>query len=185
MGLIASVLLTNSTPREGHSIDSIRLASWFIHSRTGYYKGYKSAGKKTNTTDILEWNIGFGYYFKKWLAVGMDFYASGFIDSEIKTVGGGGGPFVRWHLISYRSWSLYFEQGIGIIFIKSKFPPHGTKINFTPTYGLGMSFKLVPNIYFLVSVRHYHLSNGGLIDNDSKNPAFDGNEVYAGGQFQF
>jgi len=200
IGFLGSLLLTDSKHDSNQGFGTIRPGSWFIHSRAAYYRGYKSAQVKTSKTKVVEWSIGFGHYFRKWLAAGIDFYATGFvgsirfrggtssepvdIDQDIRTAAVGGGPFVRWHLVSYLRWSVYFEQGLSIIFIKSEFPPRGTKTNFTPTYGLGMSFKLFQHIYFMVSVRHYHLSNND-IDGARRNPGFDANGFYIGSHFQF
>ncbi len=199
VGFLGSLLLTDAKHGSNQGFGTIRPGSWFIHSSAGYYRGYQSAGRKISDAKIVEGTIGFGYYFRKWLAAGIDFHATGFIgfirfpatsshpmgiEQDVRTVAIGGGPFVRWHLISYRRWSLYLEQGAGIIFIKSEFPPGGTKINFTPTYGLGMSLKLFPHIYFMVSIRHYHLSNGA-IDGAVRNPGFDANGFYLDSHFQF
>ena len=199
VGLLGSLLLTDAKHDSNRGVGTIRSGSWFIHSRASYYRGYQSAGRKISKTKIVEGTIGFGYYFRKWLAAGIDFHATGFIgsirlrggtsshpvdiDQDVRTVAVGGGPFVRWHFASYRRWSVYFEQGVSVIFIKSEFPPSGTKTNFTPTYGLGMSFKLFQHIYFMVSVRHYHLSNGGI--DAKRNPGFDANGFYMGSHFQF
>lgn len=185
VGFLGSLLLTDAKHDSSQGFGTIRSGSWFIHSRASYYRGYQSAGVKTSKTKIVEGTIGFGHYFRKWLATGMDFHVARFNDQDIETSALGSRLFVRWHLISFRRWSLYFEQGAGIIFIKSEFPPFGTKTNFTPTYGLGMSFKLFQHIYFMVSVRHYHLSNGGLIDGPRRNPGFDANGFYIGSHFQF
>jgi len=199
IGFLGSLLLTDAKHDSNQAFGTIRPGSWFIHSRVGYYRGYQSAGFKISNAKIIEGTIGFGYYFRKWLAAGIDFHATGFIgfirlpgtpshpvgiEQDVRTVAIGGGPFVRWHLVSLGRWSLYIEQGVSVIFTKSEFPPSGTKTNFTPTYGLGMSLKLFPHIYFLVSVRHYHLSNGG-IDGADRNPSFDANGFYMGSHFQF
>lgn len=200
VGFLGSLLLTDSKHDSNQGFGTIRPGSWFIHSRAGYYRGYKSAQIETSKTKIVELSIGIGHYFRKWLAAGVDFYATGFMGSirfrggtsshpvdivqDVRTVAVGGGPFARWHFASYRRWSVYFEQGVSVIFIKSEFPPPGTKTNFTPTYGLGMSFKLSEHIYFMMSVRHYHLSNGN-IDGAKRNPGFDANGFYIGSHFQF
>lgn len=199
IGFVGSLLLTDAKHDSNESIGTIRPGSWFIHSRASYYKGYQSAGRQISNAKLVEGTIGFGYYFRKWLAAGMDFHATGFlgfilfpassshpmgIERNVRTVAVGGGPFVRWHLLSHGLWSLYFEQGVKVVFAKSEFPVFGTKTNFVQTYRLGMSLKLLPHIYFLVSVGHYHLSNGD-IDGADRNPGFDANGIYMGTQVQF
>ena len=177
--LTAALLLTEPQENVDNAVGTMRQGSWFIDGRAGYYQGYHE-----HRTDIFEGASGFGYFLRSWLAVGMEFHATRFRDDRLGTSAVGGRPFVRWQL-NKKCWSFYFEQGLGMIFSKENFPPGGTKINFTPAYGIGVIYHFLDKVHFVISARHYHLSNGGLIKGSDRNPGFDGNGLYAGYQIQF
>jgi len=97
---------------------------------------------------------------------------------------------VRWHFWTPkapedRSWSVYADAGIGMVFTDEDVPPGGTKYNFTPRAGLGATFQLNDTgARFDVGVRWAHISNASTSGTDD-NPSRDSVMVYVGVMFPF
>lgn len=99
----------------------------------------------------------------------------------------------RWHFWNSRgaaapadrSWSVYADIGIGMVFSDEDVPPGGTKYNFTPRAGLGATFALGDSGTRLdLGVRWHHISNASTSGTDD-NPSRDGVMIYAGVMFPF
>lgn len=87
----------------------------------------------------------------------------------------------RWHFVNERSYTLYADIGIGLVFSADDVPDDGTSVNFTPRAGLGMTFLLDESRAWRgqVGVRWAHVSNARL-QGDDDNPSRDSIMVYAG-----
>lgn len=87
----------------------------------------------------------------------------------------------RWHFVNERSYSLYADLGIGLVFSADDVPDDGTSVNFTPRAGLGMTFLVDETRGWRgqVGVRWAHVSNA-RVKGDDENPSRDSLMVYAG-----
>lgn len=96
----------------------------------------------------------------------------------------------RWHFArpqdhADRSWSVYAEAGIGMVFTDHEVPPGGTHYNFTPHAGVGATFAMGDSGARLdLGVRWAHVSNASTSGTDD-NPSRDSPMVYAGFMFPF
>ncbi|MFM9959291.1 MAG: acyloxyacyl hydrolase [Phycisphaerales bacterium] len=99
----------------------------------------------------------------------------------------------RWHFLSSatteapsdRSWSVYADIGIGVVFTDEDVPPGGTKYNFTPRAGVGATFALGESGTRLdVGLRWAHVSNASTSGTDD-NPSRDSVMGYVGVMFPF
>ncbi|MBI2061958.1 MAG: acyloxyacyl hydrolase [Nitrospirae bacterium] len=177
----ASLYFTETDPSDrDRGSGDLRSRSWFISSQAGYFRSH--GGRET---DVADARSAFGFHFRRWLCAGMEFNLTGFRDDEVRTAGLGGNIFTRWQLPIGEKWTPFLETGIGMIFTADVFPPGGTKVNFTPLYGVGFLFRRFDDAYFFGSLRHLHISNGALIAGDSRNPGFDSLGATLGWQFQF
>jgi hypothetical protein len=87
----------------------------------------------------------------------------------------------RWHFVNERTYTLYADIGIGLVFSADDVPDDGTSVNFTPRAGVGMTFLLDESRGWRgqVGVRWAHISNARL-QGDDDNPSRDSIMVYAG-----
>lgn len=139
---------------------------------------------------IYHFNTELSYYLYDGLAVSGNLhlmYPHGFRfnypdEWEIRnTYGLGTAAFIRWDFVQLYKQNLFIEFGIGMVFTNRKFPPEGTKYNFTQRYGFGMNIYLSENFFLIAGLRHMHISNGkGFV---RTNPQFNGNGIYLGVRF--
>ncbi len=132
--------------------------------------------------DIGEVRLGFGNYFRESLGLYGElslYRPTGRRDGvSVATYGLGLSFAVRWHFLQASGFSLFTDWGLGMMYGVEPFPPGGTRWNFTPHYGAGVSVPLRPDVHVLAGVRQLHMSNGkGLVE---ENPSFDGLGVHVG-----
>lgn len=71
----------------------------------------------------------------------------------------------RWHIVREKKWSFFVDGGAGIIGTTSRVPlVGGSRFNFTPQVGGGLSFQLPKRKRLLMGVRWYHISNADLYE---------------------
>lgn len=157
----------------------VQPGSSYIHSRVGYYQSYP-----TNEISVFEGYLGIAKDVRNWLTVGVESHLTRFKGQQLGTEAFGLRSFARWHLINRRRFSTYLEAGFGIAATEDEFPPGGTQFNFTEVGGVGLNHRITEDVNVLVGIRHYHLSNGDLIEGAERNPGFDGNGLYIGYQFK-
>ena len=63
-------------------------------------------------------------------------------------------------------------------------PPGGTNFNFIEEFGVGATYRLSDNCYFIGGVRYFHLSNAHLHGAD-ENPSLNGMGYYVGLMWTF
>lgn len=79
-----------------------------------------------------------------------------------------------------RGATVYADLGIGILYATGDVPPDGTRYNFTPRAGLGMTLPISDGPTRLdLGLRWQHFSNGSSSGSDD-NPARDQAMIYAG-----
>ena len=151
---------------------------WYAESRGAYFQSYHE-----DHTDVFQGSLGLGRFFRPWFSMGMDISATAFRDPRLHIGGVGGGLFFRWHFLRRQRWDLFYEQAIGLIFTSDEFPPGGTSVNFSPAYGIGVRHQILDRAMLVLSLRHFHVSNGGIFGDT--NPGFDSNGIYVGYDFSF
>jgi len=90
----------------------------------------------------------------------------------------------RWHFLTREKWTLFADVGIGILGTTDAVPPEGTELNFMPRAGLGFTHEISEDARFIGGVRWHHISNART-RGDSRNPARDAPQLYAGLVFTF
>jgi hypothetical protein len=133
-------------------------------------------------SEVWGGQLGYGRYPRRWLSLGCEGAALAVSDPRVRNGAFEGSLFARWHLVSERSASLFFESGVGLVYFGSAFPPGGTKLNFAPMYGLGSLIRVAEGVDLHLEVRHQHFSNAGVLG--SGNPGFDADGLSAGFQFR-
>jgi len=85
---------------------------------------------------------------------------------------------IRWHAWhnKARTWSAYFDAGVGIMVSDEDVPDLGARFNFTPQIGGGMSFRVGNDSRLYVGTRWHHTSNANIFE---QNPGRDTVLVYA------
>jgi hypothetical protein len=169
LAVTTSLLIADDSPKSQRAPRD----QFYFTSRAEWYQSIHE-----DETDVWSGRLGGGAYARRWLSVGGELHATGARDSRIRTVGSGGLVLARFHFIQTRPVSVFFEQGIGMILFKQPFPPGGSKLDFTPMYGLGVLIHFYDEIYSYIGVRHLHISNAGLFGEG--NPGFDSNGVSLG-----
>lgn len=79
----------------------------------------------------------------------------------------------------------FFELGLGAALSTRAVPPRGTSFNFLLQAGGGVVHPITPRTSMIVGTRLWHLSNGGIIRNQSHNPDIEGLGGYVGLQVHF
>ena len=125
-------------------------------------------------------HVGGGYFVLDGLSVNLE-GVFGAVDSERN-----GDPYavgfdllLRWHFLKTQSWSVFADGGAGMLWIEDRFPTSGTRQNFTPQVGLGVTLHLADQLNLIAGVRWHHISNASKRGED-RNPGFDGALVYGG-----
>lgn len=156
-----------------------------IHSEkfSCFTEGGASFGYYANETTWLYSNNGIVYRIRNYLSVGMEASVGHAHDRANNTWGVGIRPFFRFHLINRPGASFFFQSGAGLILFKERFPKpsgffgdfrEGTRLNGSPRYGLGVSYKLKDRLTLNAGIWHDHFSNGNRAGKD-RNPGYDGN----------
>lgn len=107
---------------------------------------------------------------------------NGVYDAE--TSGWGLQGLARLYLVDEARFTLFVEAAAGIAFFDDRFPPNGSKLDFTRRYGVGGTVSVSDSIAVIGGYRWAHISNGngeGAIDN----PAWDGRGPYLGVRWRF
>jgi hypothetical protein len=134
-----------------------------------------------NAGEIYMARAGVGYYFCDDWSINLE--AVGAVvkendDSDV-ALGGGFDLLLRWHFWHMEPWSLYFDGGAGFIVFDEKFPRLGTEFNFTPQFGVGLTYQFQDRSLLMAGVRFQHISNAE-IKGAENNPGYDAALIYAG-----
>ncbi len=89
---------------------------------------------------------------------------------------------LRWHALMEDNWSLYLEGGAGLMYATNKVPFNGSKFNFTPQAGGGISFNINDQARLFLGARWHHISNANT---QSRNPGRDSVIGYLAVSFPF
>jgi len=83
----------------------------------------------------------------------------------------------EWHFLRHESWSLFLDAGAGVLFTTDDVPAGGSKFNFTPQAGFGLTAELTEDVRLVAGVKWHHISNANVFDD---NPGRDHVMVYTG-----
>ncbi|TVQ57781.1 MAG: hypothetical protein EA377_00605 [Phycisphaerales bacterium] len=89
---------------------------------------------------------------------------------------------LRWHALMEERWSLYLEGGAGLMYASNKVPFNGSKFNFTPQAGGGISFEINDQARLFLGARWHHISNANT---QRQNPGRDSVIGYVAVSFPF
>lgn len=90
----------------------------------------------------------------------------------------------RWHFLTRERWTLFADVGIGVLGTTDAVPVEGTEFNFMPRAGIGFTHEIAEDVRFIGGLRWHHISNART-RGDSRNPARDAPQLYAGLVFPF
>lgn len=155
-----------------------------------YNEGGVSWGYKVPYMTLFQDNAGFMYALRRWMKVGMELIFYFPRDQDNETGGIGIRPFARFFPVNQKSWRVYFESGVGLIYFFNQFPKPtstdprlGTYWNATSKYGIGGEINLDRSTSLLVGIRHVHVSNGDIEGSD-RNPSHDSNGFLIGFSYE-
>lgn len=123
---------------------------------------------------------GMGRMFRPWLAgiaraSLMEFQSRTQKASGASLEGGLGLIF-----LNRDGFKIYYDCGFGLCLTDRAFPKNGTKTNFISSFGVGSVLRIAPGVNWKIGFRHIHISNGGLIAGDERNPGYDSNGIFTG-----
>ena len=149
--------------------------------RWGIQGGYAKDVKDSDNT-LSIYGVEFEYFLEDDLSLDL-----GFFGMDVDQTGPNADGFnftlqLRWHFFSEEKWSMFMEGGAGLLRTSAKVPSDGSKFNFTPQAGLGMSFDIGNHNRWLVGVKWHHISNASTYDS---NPGRDSIMVWSGISFPF
>ncbi len=79
-------------------------------------------------------------------------------------------PTLRWHFLHRKHWTVFAELGVGAAWTTVQIPEGGTRFNFTPQAGLGVTWELDDDWRLRAALGWYHMSNARTGNN---NPGLD------------
>jgi lipid A 3-O-deacylase len=147
-----------------------------------YNAGY---GSDFKDHQLARAGFGIGYFMDDDLSIDLDFNALYFEqDLGEDTFGGSINLLLRWHFFhdDERTWSVYGDAGAGLMLTSEKVPSNGSRFNFTPQIGAGISFDIGGEARMFTGVRWHHVSNANVYD---ENPGIDFLLIYAAIAFPF
>jgi hypothetical protein len=147
----------------------------------GYYPAYESPGENLNP-----YTVGGVYYALDTLALGVELtgYALDAKEGADDTGAGGFNLYLRHHFFERGEFSLFGEVALGMLYADDRFPPGGTHFNFTEQFGVGMTYRLREDLFFIGGARYIHISNADIRGQD-RNPSLNAVGGYVGLLFTF
>jgi hypothetical protein len=154
-----------------------KMDTWRWNLQGGWAKDVKHS---ENTLTI--YGVEFEYFMEDDLSLDLGFFG---MDVDQRGPNANGFNFtlqLRWHFISNDSWSMFLEGGAGLLRTTENVPDGGSKFNFTPQAGLGMTFDIGNNNRWLLGVKWHHISNANTY---ATNPGRDSIMIWTGISFPF
>lgn len=136
----------------------------------------------------LNANAALHYFLVEDVEIGLELGGWYFAQEGDDAVGVNLQAVFRWHALhdEEKSWTWYFDTGIGVLASSDLVPDGGTGFNFMPRAGTGVTLRLSEDdtARLMAGVRWHHISNARLAG-ESRNPSRDGVGVYASVIFPF
>ena len=118
--------------------------------------------------------------------MGLEFGGTFFNDQRgPDSIGGGFNLNFRWHFIHKERFSIFAEAGAGVQGTTHDVPFAGSKFNFTPRAGMGLTWQMFRDkpMRVMLGSRWQHVSNAGVTSGD--NPGRDTGVIYLSLIFPF
>ncbi|NNF41773.1 MAG: acyloxyacyl hydrolase [Phycisphaerales bacterium] len=148
---------------------------WYVHGG-----GAEEFSVSDNTIGLA--GIGVSTFVADGLSLDVELNAV-WVNQVVEDAGGVNANLLfRYHFYRDRTWSLYFDGGVGLWYTNEKVPVDGSEFNFTPQAGLGLTFEVTSTTRVMTGVRWHHVSNANTADN---NPGRDSWMAYVGVTFPF
>jgi hypothetical protein len=131
-----------------------------------------------NDTNAARVGVGISYFVADDVSFDAELNLLYFNQPEDDALGVNLNFMIRWHALrnNARTWSLYFDAGVGLMGSNEDVPDHGSRFSFTPQLGAGMSFQIAGDSRLYVGTRWHHVSNANIFE---ANPGIDTQLVYA------
>lgn len=130
---------------------------------------------KTSRNRLLQSGIGASYFVVDNLSLDAELNVIYFSQVGDDAVGANLNISFRHHLLATDTWSLYGDAGAGILGTTEPVPADGSRFNFVPHAGVGMSFDVGRNMRLMTGVRWHHISNANTF---RRNPGRDSVQGY-------
>lgn len=127
--------------------------------------------------DLLTTSVGVSWFPVRMLSLDLVLDGVAAWQPGDDAVGGGVAFLFRWHFLESGDWTLYLDAGCGILGSNERIPADGTSFNFTPRAGVGATYRLDDRTRLMGGFRWFHISNA---ETSSRNPGWDGLQLYAG-----
>jgi hypothetical protein len=125
---------------------------------------------------------GISYFLAEGFSINFELMGGGFWQTGPTAAGVNFNLLFRWHFLRKETWTIFLDGGAGFLFTSENVPKIGTNYNFTPQFGVGVSFDAGDTARILVGIRWQHISNANL---STPNPGRDSLEFWAGASFPF
>jgi hypothetical protein len=132
---------------------------------------------KHGEDDLAFLGIGGGYHVLDGLSLNLELLGYVFDQGDHNPVAGGVNLLSRWHFLRSGPFSVYVDGAVGASYAERSVPENGTRYNFTPQAGGGMTFRIGNGTHLMAGGRFLHFSNAGLSEN---NPGTDLRMFYVG-----
>ncbi len=123
--------------------------------------------------------IGIGYYFIDKISINVEFAGFAVQQSGPESTIAEGNLLIRHHLYESGKFSFFVDVGGGISYADTRTPAGGTNYNYVLQTGVGTTYELRHNLYFMGGTRYWHLSNAD-IEGKRRNPSINALEGYVG-----
>jgi lipid A 3-O-deacylase len=153
--------------------------------RRGMRRWYVHGGGATTLDNDPTRRLGFAgagisHFFINGHSINLELNGMAFDQSGDNAVGLNLAALLRWHFVRQQNWSLYIDGGAGILGTTNPVPSDGTRFNFTPQVGGGVTIRLDDRKRLMLGLRWHHISNADLYEN---NPGRDSILGYVGVSF--
>ncbi len=91
---------------------------------------------------------------------------------------------LRWHFFTRGDFSLFVDGGSGVFYADDNVPGEGTRFNFTPQGGLGVTYRFADRWHLIAGGRWFHVSNAGIQGPD-RHPGSNAAMGYVGVMWEF
>ena len=148
--------------------------AWTLELAGGYVKDVDRGG-----SSLVLGTAGMGYYIDNTLSLRLEAVGYSISQDPDATWAGGLNLMARHHVLNGGDVSFFLDGGVGVIESGRRVPEGGTHFNFTPQFGLGLTYRLRERLHLIGGLRYFHLSNAQLQGRD-RNPRLDAVEGYVG-----
>jgi hypothetical protein len=155
--------------------------SFTVGFNGGYYVDIESPNERVNP-----YTLEARWYIKDGFAIGVDVIGYT-LDAKNGFDDAGAGGFnlgLRHHVYERGDFSLFLEAAVGMVYADDEFPPGGTRFNYTEHAGVGVTYRLKDNLFFVGGGRFIHISNAYIHGRD-QNPGINAFGGYAGLMWEF